>query len=102
MADGCTSAGVSCLCILFILNASSTLHVLITQTPNLVTPAYPFNTLIYCFKADGKNEKSLKMFSSFFIKANALKDEGQNNAFNKNTVQHPQDHFAQLQPASKY
>lgn len=42
------------------------------------------------------------MFSSFFIKANALKDEGQNNAFTKNTVQHPQDHFAQLQPASKY
>lgn len=42
------------------------------------------------------------MFSSFFIKANALKDEGQNNAFNKNTVQDPQDHFAQLQPASKY
>lgn len=47
--------------------------------------------LIYCFKADGKNEKSLKIFSSFFsfIKANALQDEGQNNAFTKNTVQDP-------------
>lgn len=67
MADGCTSTGVSCLCILFILNATSTLHVLITHTTNLVTPAYPFNTLIYSFKVDGKNEKSLKMFSSFFL-----------------------------------
>lgn len=44
------------------------------------------------------------MFSSFFpfIKANALKDEGQDNAFTKNTLQDPQDHFVQLQLASKY
>lgn len=42
MADGYTSAGVSRLCILFIPNATSTLHILITQTASLVTPAHPF------------------------------------------------------------
>lgn len=37
----------------------------------------------------------MRFFS--FIKANALEDEGQNNAFTKNTVQDPQDHFVRLQ-----
>lgn len=35
--------------------------------PGNTSPSFPFKTLIYCFKADGKNEKSLKMFSSFFF-----------------------------------
>lgn len=67
-ADGDTTAGVSWQCILFIYSECHRHPPPSVNTNHLlVTPAYAFSShkLICCFKADGKNQKSLKKVFGF-------------------------------------